>query len=398
MIKSIKFKNFFSFNDTQVKFQANENIIVGINGSGKSNLLKAIHLLKEGVAGEGLKKIIYNRWGGFDNIFNFSTSKLDDTIDIIFEFSFEELRKYGFEFTESVFYQISIKQLPSTTNYYIYEKIYQVREDRPDWTYLEFDKGKGKIFEREEHKNKLGYYEDFDGQELALSKIYDPERYFALSTLYKSIQNLSVYDYFDTTPTSLMRKPMLPTLEKRLLSDGSNLPQILHTISINDKKSYRQITELLNKVNSNYTSIDFNFVGGNIQLMLEENKLNKSVHVTHISDGTLRFLCLLSIFYNPNRGALICIDEPEVGLHPDMIIILTEAIKFAATAGCQVLLATHSEHILNGFDLENIYVFEKDDNNQTIVNHYNEKDYENWYDEYLPGKMWRKGDIGGNRW
>ena len=228
-----------------------------------------------------------------------------------------------------------------------------------------------------------------------MSKIYDTDRYFALSTIRKAIGDIIVYDYFDTTPKSNIRKPMLPTSEKRLLPDGTNLPQILNTIKINHKSSYNKIAEMLNEVNSKFRGFDFNFIGGNIELMLEEDGLNSSVHVNSVSDGTLRYLCLLSILFNPDRGALICIDEPEVGLHPDMISNIGNSI-IEASSNSIMLISTHSENLLNSFELENIRVFEKDDRNSTKISCYEKKDFEGWYENFSVGKMWRQGDLGGN--
>jgi predicted ATPase len=105
----------------------------------------------------------------------------------------------------------------------------------------------------------------------------------------------------------------------------------------------------------------------------------------------------MAIFYNPNRGDIICIDEPEVGLHPDMINTLYRAIEYAAKTS-QVIISTHSAHLLDYFKLENIRVFEKDEHNATIVEQYGKADFEGWYKQFNPGEMWRAGDIGGNRW
>ncbi len=76
---------------------------------------------------------------------------------------------------------------------------------------------------------------------------------------------------------------------------------------------------------------------------------------------------------NHNRGRLICIDEPEVGLHPDMILGITNAIK-EASGETQFIIATHSENILSNFELENIRVFEKNENNETTIVEFSKED------------------------
>jgi len=398
MIKEISITNFYSFYKETVKINPNTNILIGINGSGKSNFLKVIRLLKEGVAGLGLKKHIIDNLGGFDNCF-FKGSQEQElhsiTIEYIFEADKITKNNYGFRFTDDIVYKITLVKSSSLSNYYVQEKI----ENDKGFVYLDFTNGSGHLTEKVTTKNKtsLVKYTDYDAQELVLREVSDTDRYFALTTLKKAIKDIVVYDYFDTTPKSLIRRPMLPTSEKRLIADGTNLPQILNTIKINHKPQYRKIVEMLHEVNPNFSGFDFNFLGGNIELMLEESKLNSSIHVSNISDGTLRYLCLLSILYNPERGSVICIDEPEVGLHPDMILNIANAIKEAAENSI-LIISTHSDNLLNYFEIEDIRVFEKDDNNATKVISYTTNQFSEWYEEFSLGQMWKQGDLGGVRY
>ncbi len=400
MIKEVKITNFYSFNQTTIILHPETNILIGINGAGKSNFIKAIKLLREGVAGVGLKKHILDNLGGFDNSFFKGSKKNDDiqSINIQYKFDGNEISQNGsgFNFTEDIIYFIGITKSSSLSNYYIQEKI----TNETGLVYLDFSSGVGHLNEKVSEKNNktsLVRYSDFDPQELALKEISDTDRYFALTTIKKAIKDILVYDYFDTTPRSPIRKPMLPTSEKRLFSDGTNLPQILNTIKINHKQHYKKIAEMLNEVNPNFSGFDFNFIGGNIELMLEESELDSSIHVSNISDGTLRYLCLLSIFYNPERGRLICIDEPEVGLHPDMILNIANAIK-EASEKTTFVISTHSDNLLNYFEIENVRVFEKDEHNASNIISYTKEQFSDWYEEFSLGQMWKQGDIGGVRY
>ncbi|MEO5643049.1 MAG: AAA family ATPase [Bacteroidia bacterium] len=401
MIKEIKISNFLSFEDETFSFDKCQNILVGINGSGKSNFIKCIRILKEGVAGIGLKKYVYDVLGGFDNIFFKGVNNKKNYLKLEYTFDATVIRNYGYNFSSDLIYTIELYKSPSTSNYYVIEKIVTSKTD--GFIYLDFNNGVGVLSEvidpnSNTIKTKLVSYSDFvEPTELALSKIFDTNRYLPLSALRKAIADIVVYDYFDTTPLSPIRKPMLPTSEKKLLPDGTNLPQILNTININNKTSYRKIESMLNHVNPKFKGFDFHIIGGNIELMLDEDNLNSSIHVNNISDGTLRYLCLLSILFNPDRGSLVCIDEPEVGLHPDMISNICNAI-IEASEKSNMVISTHSENLLNGFDINNIRVFEKDENNSSKILSYTKDDFQDWYKDYSVGKMWREGDIGGNRW
>ncbi|MCD4820153.1 MAG: AAA family ATPase [Candidatus Cloacimonetes bacterium] len=441
MLKSIRFENFLSFKNSKIELEKQPNILIGINGSGKTNFLKAIRLLYDGITGTGLKNQIVNNLGGFENIyFSDIENEKNDSKYIVLEYEFDKdvVSNFGYNFKDDFFYKLIIYKNPGFSNYYITEKIYVKKQGKNDFIYLEFNNGKGYLFGKSDDRNlvqdsnfdlefiknlefddynecsiekqnaqninsnyhpNLGLikYQDFDPQESALSQVSDPERFYIQDTIKKAIKESIVYFYFDTSPFSKIRNAVLPTLEKRLLTDGRNLAQILHTIRMNFRADFKILLSRLNDVNENYSDVNFNLVGTNIELVLEEKKINKVIHVSNISDGTLYYLCLLSIFYNPQRGKLICIDEPETGLHPDMMRQITNAIQESGKK-TQFIIATHSENILNAFNIENIRVFEKNEKNETMIFKFSEKDFEGWYDKFSVGQMWRQGDFGGNRW
>jgi predicted ATPase len=80
-----------------------------------------------------------------------------------------------------------------------------------------------------------------------------------------------------------------------------------------------------------------------------------------------------------------------------MIRSIAEMIKYAAKDS-QIIIATHSPLLLNQFELEDVLVFEKDENNSTIVKKVSENDFPDWEGDFLPGQMWLLGQIGGKRW
>lgn len=330
----------------------------------------------------------------------------DNSIGFEFCLNGEEVSKYGeIDFRDDIIYKIVIVRQKNTNNYYLSETI---KTKEGGFIYLDFINGAGKISERNEAGNgnagrgiKLIDYVGYNPQELVLSKIssLDKEKYLPLTVIKEAIKSIVVYNYFDTTPDSKMRKAVsAATTVKYLLPDGSNLPQLLNRLNLMHKPEYRKAQQMLGDVNSNFTGFDFNILGGGfIELYLDEKGLKKSVHIAHVSDGTLRFLCLLAILFNPERGRIICIDEPETGLHPDMIFNITSKIK-EASEHTTFLISTHNPSVLNAFKIDQIRVFEKNDANETEVFAYSEEDFEGWYEEFNPGAMWRAGDFGGKRW
>ena len=135
---------------------------------------------------------------------------------------------------------------------------------------------------------------------------------------------------------------------------------------------------------------------GSVRLFIIENGI--SISASRLSDGTLRFIALGAILFNPTPPPLVCIEEPELGLHPDLISSLAEALK-AASERMQIIITTHSANLVDCFNdqPEAIIVAEKRDG----ITHLERLDPEKlapWLAKYRLGDLWTSGDIGGNRW
>ena len=238
---------------------------------------------------------------------------------------------------------------------------------------------------------------DISGQELILRQISDPKHYLPIHTLRKAIESISVYSNFNVEEGSRVRSTTEFSTDIRLRKNGSNLSQILNLLKLKHSFDFDRLENTFKNINPNFKSIEISNIYGQSYLSLLEKNMSRAIGALHISDGTLRFLLLESIFYNPLQGNLVAIDEPEKGLHPDMIRSVAEMIKHASQK-TQLIIATHSPHLLNQFELEDILVFEKDENNTTIVKNITEEDFPDWEGDYLPGQMWLLGQIGGKRW
>jgi len=408
MIKKITLENFFSFSEkTEIELNSGVNILVGINGSGKSNFIKAIRLLYDSVSGNGFENTFLKEWSGFDLVANYCENQ-DDFIRITYEFDGVAIKNIvegkGFIFRGNLYYEITIHRSGSTS-YYLEEKIYQdnrIQGGKP-FVYLDMKNGKGVISTRAtkgvafQHYPKKDEEISFKTQELVLRQISDPDRYYPLYTLKRAIEGL-VVDYFDTTLRSKIRQPGVFGTEEKLLPNGENLAQILNRLKNRHTLHYERIQELIKKINPHFIDTSFDLLGSLLYLVLREEKLTRAVGAQHISDGTLRYLLLLTIFFNPENRGLLCIDEPEIGLHPDMTNTVAEAIKEFANSKAQLIIATHSPLLLNSFELNDILVFEKNDKNSSVVSRKTENDFKDWDDEFLVGQMWLRGELGGKRW
>jgi predicted ATPase len=375
MIKKITVQNFFSFGTEQtIELNADTNILVGINGTGKSNFMKLILLLQQGIKGN-FEKLFSHQWSGFSGCSNFINPDANE-IKISYCFDKSRIEKI-FDIDNAyadITYKIDIRKR-GNTNYLLSEEI-----------------SSGDYFA------KLQYSEDINSKELQLSFLTvmgHPVPFF----LKKVIEQISIYDYFDTSIKGEIRQLSPYYSENKLLTDGKNLTSLLSHLNGNSVKTYDKIIEELKNVNPNFKELAFTTpLAGKSLMSLKEKNLDRAITIENISDGTLRYLLLLSIFYNPNRGSIVCIDEPEAGLHPDMINGIARGIKYAAQNGTQMIIATHSPLLLNAFEFEDLKIFEKDKDNQSIVKSVSEDDFPDWEDEFLTGQMWLRGELGGVRW
>jgi len=409
MLKRITLENFFSFGEpTTIELNPGVNLLVGINGSGKSNFLKAIRLLHEAVVGKGFEKTFLQEWGGFDNVANVSGGT-KDYIKLSYVFCYPTM--LGFDkhkiinsgIKEEATYEVRIYK-SGNTNYYFDEYLTVDYNEKGPKVVIDIKNNKGKVTlltDEESGKGQLIDYPNngmsygFLASELILRQL---GKHINLYVHLKSvITDLSNYDYFNTASNSIIRQPSTFGTEEKLLPTGENLNSVIQKLKNNYSLDYEKIENLLRDINPNFKDITFNLFGSKSYLLLREKNLANAISIEHLSDGTLRYLLLLAIFYNPNRGKGICIDEPETGLHPDMINTVADAIKHASKE-TQFFIATHSPLLLNAFDLEDVLIFEKDEKNQTKVEYKSEEDFEGWNENSLVGQLWLNGQLGGKRW
>jgi predicted ATPase len=392
MLKSIRLQNFFGFQDCTINLEKGANVLVGINGSGKSNFFKAIRLLKSLLRDNDLREIIYKEFGGLENIL-FSDNNKDPFRGFSIDSNFDFLPYRNVEYGIGIMSDFNGRHMIERENY-------TVRDTTNNLLYYDIDRNTTHV--KVQELQQSGVLSELDSFQIETTNSILGKGIFEnnVNSTYlfsQVIQSCKVYLGFDTTRSSVLRQPNSPSIGKSLSDDSSNIASLLNDIKLADKETYNRIVNALKKVSDKFIGIEFKQLSGFIELWLEEDGLNRAVSPIHISDGTLKFLCLMAILYNPNRGSVVCIDEPELGLHPDMIHTLFEAIEFASQTS-QVIISTHSADLLDYFELKQIRVFEKDEHNATTVKQFGEKEFEGWYEKFYPGEMWRAGNIGGNRW
>ena len=159
------------------------------------------------------------------------------------------------------------------------------------------------------------------------------------------------------------------------------------------------INDNLNRFYQAYDSLRPRVYGGTIQLAANETGMRSAIPATRLSDGTMRFIALLTILCHPRPPELICIEEPELAMHPDVMPLLADLLR-SASERTQVIVTTHSPDLVDQFTVEPdaVVVCERGFDGGTQLKRLSSEELKEWLTEYRLGEMWQKGVIGGNRW
>jgi predicted ATPase len=136
--------------------------------------------------------------------------------------------------------------------------------------------------------------------------------------------------------------------------------------------------------------------GGTLQLYLTEG--SRSVPAHRLSDGTLRYLCLLAILLDPGAAPFVVIEEPELGLHPDVLPALRDLLV-EASGKTQLLITTHSTQMVDAMTdhADSVLVCEKKVG-PTAVTRLTQEEVDRWREHGSLGSLWMSGHLGGTRW
>ena len=213
-------------------------------------------------------------------------------------------------------------------------------------------------------------------------------------TLFERIRLYREWAFGRRAPLRLPQPADLPNDE--LSEDGTNLGLVLNRLKRDHPTSMDRILNELRQLYDGIESIDVSIEGGTVQLFLREG--NVTVPAARLSDGTLRYICLLAVLCHPDPPPLICLEEPELGLHPDLLPCLADLLREASDR-TQLIVTTHSDVLVDKFtDVpDNVVICEKRER-QTQFRRLNADDLKHWLDRYSLGELWSKGELGGNRW
>jgi predicted ATPase len=402
MFDYIKIEGFRSFKKVELNLSP-LSVFIGPNSGGKSNFLDLMSLMAE--AGQGhLADGIAARGGAGCLTFGFS----------FYGKILVELRFQGKSLADAfpplapmtgqgehpnVLFKLGLESRPHTSRVWIEEVTEERTPQRPHPVLVMRRDSDACIFrslatdqagETEERKDL-----EWDS-ELAIFQVRDLKKYPTPYKLLSQFQQWVLYRDVDVGSEAPIRLPGLVRPDFRLSADGANLSSVLNSIQGLHPETWEEIVELLQTAYPDFQRITFAPEGGDGKVVLrwwERPYEKQGVSANLLSDGTLKLLCLIAILMNPLPPPLICIDEPEIGLHPDWIELVAELMQSAA-ARTQLIVATHSPQIVAKLDPEQVIVTEKQEG-ETSLRRLERRDLEKWLKDFNLSDLWLAGHFGG---
>lgn len=353
MLQNIKIEGFKSIKTLDLKLSP-INLLIGSNGVGKSNFISFFKLVNN-IYEQRLQQ--YSLKSGVDNLLHYGRKNTT------------EIKGY-LNFGNNA-YQFNL--LPSDEG-----SLFIGRED----SLLNYQTQYSKTFYEENIKESL-----IKGSSTQRNKY-----------LSEHLESYKIYHFHDTSSSAPLRSKANTNDNRSLKEDGGNLPAYLYYLQEKHPLNFKRIEKIIQSVVPFFDRFNLS------PAFLDEEKIllewtekehpETYFNANHLSDGSLRFIALVTLLMQPKLPKVIIIDEPELGLHPTAINKLSGLIKSAAAKDCQVIVSTQSVTLLNNFEAENIITVDKEDN-QSVFRRLDKEVLSNWIEDYSIGELWTKSIIKG---
>ena len=274
------------------------------------------------------------------------------------------------------------------------EHAYSGANNSDPYFYYRFQNGHPVLNVREERR--VLRREDVSPQLSILAQRKDPDQYPEITYLGTAYKRIRVYRDWTFGRSAPARGAQDADLDNSCISeDFFNLGMVLNRMRM-DYPLKQRLVEMLRELYPGITDYDTRINAGKVQVVLHEGRF--TVPATRLSDGTLRWLCLLAILLDSTSTPLVCLEEPELGLHPDLLPLLARLMREASETR-QLIVTTHSEVLVDALTEtpESVVVCEKQEG-VTEFSRLSRDRLADWLEKYTLGQLWSKGEIGGNRW
>ena len=396
-IKQLRLDSLLSFPPGTESFELQSlNVLIGPNGAGKTNVMEALELLR--FVPVDFAAAIRDGGGAEEWIWKGEREKKAATIEIVTGDGHSQLSTPT---GRSLRYRLEFSSVHTRVE--VLDEAIEDTEPFPGYTeplfYYRFQRGRPviKIQEAGKGENRRRRYlqrKDLAPDQSVLAQRQDPDIYPEVTWLGRKFKQIHLFRDWTFGRYAPLRRLQLADLpEDRLLPDNCNLALILNQI---EHRDLQQFNQLLKRFFPRFERMSTRVSGGTIQFYLHESGLDLPVPSTRLSDGTIRFVALLAILLSESPPPFICIEEPELGLHPDAVGLIAELLV-EASERTQLLVTTHSDALVSALSSQPdaIIVCERPGVG-TELNRLESEKLAFWLEEYQLGDLWRMGELGAN--
>lgn len=381
------------------------NVLIGPNGSGKSNFLEAISLFRGAPC--KITEPITERGGLGDWKWKGTPQSESLILEAVMDVPNVEAVRHRIEFGErGGVVSVLGEAIEPTPGRGLRRYSRPPRDPSASRHMAEVDAGQwaqaeqGRVTSRissavvRESPDALEYAEHFR-PEYSLLRYAATTEHPVLSCLKEQYERIRIYRDWSFGPRAPARVPKKADARSDFLDEGAgNLALVLSRFRGERKIRF---LEAAGRLFDGIVDVVCPVTDGIVALRMEESG-GRSVPASRISDGTLRYLSLLAILLHPNPPSVVCIEEPELGLHPDLLPTIADLLV-EASEHTQLVVTTHSDILVDALTErpESIVVCEKHDG-QTTMRRLDREELDRWLSDYRLGALWTSGELGGNRW
>lgn len=359
-LRSLEVRGLTSMGHLTLDLTSDVTLVVGANGSGKSNIVGAFEVLGR-VVDRQLNQFLL-RSGGFSRMLHRSSGGTSaEAIEITAWGNWSGDLSNGYRVT--VMPAAEDQALVSETTYF---------HDRSRFS--------------SPHDVHLGTSTESQLSARAATSSRDQ---YVLDVM----SGCRVFHFDDTSSDAPPKRRADVADDVTLHPDGRNLAAVLLGMRSKSPQAYERLVRAVRTVAPFFDGFVLEPADGSILLRWTESGIDGVFSADALSDGSLRFICLATLLLQPSAPSTIVLDEPELGLHPFAIHQLAALLRRSAV-GRRVVAATQSVTLLEQFSVHEVAVVERSDSG-TRVSRPNPADLNEWLSDYTLGELWKKNVLGG---
>jgi predicted ATPase len=406
LLHSITLKNLLSFRDASLEMEP-LNVLIGPNACGKSNLIGAMSLLQAAPrdlmepirTGGGIREWAWKGIGPIGQDLHLECSLIAPFLGLPMPSGIDlpPPPSSGIKPTKGIYARYLVRLSGFGQDILVAEE--RLEDEKLEghaglYVYAQMKYGEGSLNVaipdgKRVERNETGIHGSI------LAERRDPYQFPEITHYARRFERIKLYRTWNMGRGAEPRLPQAPDLANDFLNE--NADNLVHVLNRMDKDgSIDKVTAYLRRFYDRFDRLIPSIAGGTVQLFVREKGLSDAIPATWLSDGTLRLLYLLSILCNRNAPSLVCLEEPELGMHPDALHLIAEALV-EASERMQLVVTTHSEVLIDALSdrPEAVVVCENDPEEGTRFRRLSKQELDEWLEHYTLGELWRKGEIGG---